>query len=142
MARETVAEQVKQVNERFYRAFESLDLPRMEQVWALEDGVTCIHPGWELMLGWPAVRESWRIIFQHTRRIQFHLSNLGVAVRGGIGLIVCQENIVTAIGEEVITSAVLATNIFERRGSDWRLIHHHGSQVLTPQSPPRGQALH
>jgi SnoaL-like domain len=47
-----------EANARFYRAFESFDLGQMEQVWSHADHVRCIHPGWALLAGWDAVRES------------------------------------------------------------------------------------
>ena len=28
-------------------------------------------------------------------------------------------------------TAILATNLFERDGGGWRMIHHHASHVLT-----------
>jgi len=36
---------VREANDRFYRAFESLDLAEMDQIWAHGDEVACVHPG-------------------------------------------------------------------------------------------------
>ena len=48
--------EVEQANARFYQAFETLDLARMDQVWAHGEHVQCVHPGWPLLVGWAAVR--------------------------------------------------------------------------------------
>ena len=39
------AAEIEGANARFYRAFESLDIKQMDEVWAREEYVTCIHPG-------------------------------------------------------------------------------------------------
>ena len=49
-------EAVTKANQSFYEAFESLDIARMDCVWMHQDYVTCIHPGWTIRSGWPAVR--------------------------------------------------------------------------------------
>ena len=56
---ETLA-QVRHANERFYRAFEALDIDLMDAVWLHTERAKCVHPGWELLSGWEAVRKSWR----------------------------------------------------------------------------------
>ena len=35
-------------NLRFYKAFESLSIEKMEEVWKHSNDVICIHPGWEM----------------------------------------------------------------------------------------------
>ena len=51
-------------NTRFYQVFEALDIAAMEGVWVHDEHVKCVHPGWPLLTGWDAVRESWRTIFE------------------------------------------------------------------------------
>ena len=57
------AKEVDEANARFYRVFESLDIGQMDEVWSHGDHVRCIHPGWSLLAGWAAVRQSWKAIF-------------------------------------------------------------------------------
>ena len=54
-----VITRVRRANDRFYRAFESLDMKQMEAMWVQTDRAKCVHPGWELLEGWDAVRQSW-----------------------------------------------------------------------------------
>jgi len=61
---------VEQANAAFYRALESGVLERMEEVWAHDDWVRCVHPGWEMIVGWPRVRESWEMIFEGGQRMR------------------------------------------------------------------------
>ena len=127
---------IQEINIQFYKAFESLSLQRMEEVWKHSDEVVCVHPGWDLFRGWTAVRESWATIFQNTERIQFLIANAKIRVfENIIAVVVCLENIETIINQDKIRTRVISTNIFERQHNvrsvkdEWRMIHHHGSPV-------------
>jgi len=123
-------EEVTQANEAFYRAFESLDIAHMERIWAKTDYVTCIHPGWTLKAGWPAVRDSWVLIFNNTFSMTFELTELQVQVSEELAWVICTENITHRQEEMSQESRVLATNLFERLQGRWLMIHHHGSPVM------------
>ncbi len=123
-------EEVTRANETFYKAFESLDIGKMDRIWAPVDYVTCIHPGWTLRSGWPQVRDSWVLIFNNTFSMEFELADLQVQVAGDLGWVICVENITSSPGETVQETRVLATNLFERIGDEWKMIHHHGSAVM------------
>lgn len=133
------AEAVLAANERFYRAFESLTLAEMEAVWAHGPHVGCIHPGWPALSGWEAVRESWATIFRNTREVRFTLTDVRVEVRGDVGWVLCTEHILSEARGQLTVTAILATNIFERQGAGWRLVHHHASHVLGGPDVPPGE---
>jgi len=123
-------EEVTRANQAFYEAFESLDIGKMDQVWAHQEYVTCIHPGWSLRVGWPAVRDSWVLIFNNTFSMKFELTEMQVQVAGDLGWVICTENITSRQEDAPVESRVLATNLFERIGDEWFMIHHHGSPVM------------
>ena len=123
-------EEVTQMNEQFYRAFENLDVGLMDSMWAHEEYVTCIHPGWSIRLGWPAVRDSWVVIFNNTFSMAFELTELQVQVAADVAWVICTENISSRVGESPQNSRVVATNLFERIGDEWKIIHHHGSPLM------------
>ena len=107
----------EEANRRFYRAFESLKLERMEGVWRRDGQIWCVHPGWPLLTGWEAVMRSWRLIFEATRYIEFELTNVSIHApadgQGGLGWVLCQENILSHVGGQTVRSNVLSTNVFE-----------------------------
>jgi len=127
--------QVVDANARFYRAFESLDLGEMQAVWSHGDHVRCIHPGWCLLAGWEAVRQSWDSIFNGTREMRFSISDVRPYVEGNLGWVTCTENILSDARGRVAVTALLATNVFERLGGDWLMIHHHASHILATEPP-------
>ena len=66
---------IRAANVEFYRAFESLSIESMDNVWAHGDDVRCIHPGWQEMAGWETVRKSWDAIFQAASYMEFNISD-------------------------------------------------------------------
>ena len=123
---------VQEANERFYRAFESLDLAQMDDVWTHGDHVACVHPGWSRLHGWDEVRRSWAAIFQSTTEMRFTITDVRVEMRGDLGWVHCTENILSETRGSLSITAILATNVFERHGAGWRLVHHHASHILAP----------
>lgn len=128
------AKEVGEANARFYRAFESLEISRMDQIWSHGDHVRCIHPGWCLLAGWEAVRQSWEAIFKNSGEMRFSIADVDVHVDGDIARVMCAENILSHTHGQIAVTTLLATNMFERQGGEWRMIHHHASYVL-PAEP-------
>jgi ketosteroid isomerase-like protein len=123
-------EAVTIANQTFYEAFESLDIAKMDELWAHQEYVTCIHPGWTIRSGWPAVRDSWVLIFNNTFSMKFELTEVMVQVAGDMAWVICVENLITQQSDEPQQAKVLATNLFELIGDEWLMIHHHGSPVM------------
>jgi ketosteroid isomerase-like protein len=98
-------------------------------VWSHGEHVKCVHPGWPLLTGWAAVRESWETIFANTAEMSFTLSNVDVVVVGDLAWVTCTENILSEVHGRVTVTSVLATNVFERDAERWLLVHHHASHV-------------
>jgi ketosteroid isomerase-like protein len=123
-------EAVRNANEAFYRAFESLDLQRMEDAWCHEGRVSCVHPGWPLASDWAEVRRSWETIFANTERIRFEIGDARIEVRGELAWVVCVEWLSSQSAAGSARGAVLATNVFRRERGAWRLAHHHASPFV------------
>ncbi len=121
--------EVERINSKFYQAFESLLIEKMEEVWRHRDNTICVHPGWDLFTGWFAIRESWLRIFQNTDSMKFVITNTKIRIVNDIAIVVCMEHIESVIDGEKVKFGVLATNIFERQNNKWLMIHHHGSLV-------------
>ena len=129
MVQESI-EEVTRANEEFYQGFESLEIARMDGIWAHQEYVTCIHPGWSIRVGWSAVRDSWVVIFNNTFSMKFDLTELQVQVAGDVAWVICTENITSRLGETMQNSRVVATNFYEKIENSWKIIHHHGSLLM------------
>jgi ketosteroid isomerase-like protein len=119
---------VASANLAFYRALQARELSAMELVWWHDDAVTCIHPGWHRLDGWEEVRRSWENIFANSRAWTATCEDVIVAVSGDLAWVRCAE-VIRPFGMETQSAAarMQATNVFERRDGEWRMVHHHAS---------------
>jgi ketosteroid isomerase-like protein len=137
---------VREANSRFYQAFASLDLEQMDGVWLHEDWIECVHPGWDLLLGWDEVRTSWSRIFMNTQRVQVEISSVWVHVEENVAWVACTEHVTSTFDRGFDQVRVQATNVFVRRtepgasgegaGSRWYLVAHHGSPLTSGPPAP------
>ena len=135
-------QEVAKANESFYRAFESLDIKRMEAVWDRNDAIQCGHPGWRILRGWQAVMESWRAIFENTPQIRFLLTDVTIEVRGALAWVTLSENLNSSVEGQNVSATILTTNIFEKGAGGWRMIHHHGSTIAQPPPDEETPVVH
>jgi ketosteroid isomerase-like protein len=120
---------IEKANEAFYRALESNSMERMEAIWVQEEWVNCIHPGWDRLTGWKAVREGWEMIFESNQRVRAHASDVSVYRVGDFALVTCTESI-TVFNEDSFDSVeAVATNVFVERAGQWLMAHHHASPI-------------
>ena len=127
-------ERVREANERFYAAMNSLDVGLMDEVWMDDPAAICVHPGREAITGYEHIRESWLMIFSATDQMIIAASNEQITVADETAWVSCTEIISIMTEEGLAAAAAQATNIFRRTGSKWRMILHHASPVpLTTQ---------
>jgi ketosteroid isomerase-like protein len=131
----TEEEALRAANTRFYAAFESLNLEEMEAVWEPSDLAQCVHPGWELLLGWDEIRESWQRIFANSKRVKIALSSIWTRIEGDVGWVACTEHVTTAFADGFDEASAQATNIFIRRNGSWALVAHHASPLADTTEP-------
>ncbi len=126
----------------FYDALERADLDAMMAVWADDEEIVCVHPGWPRLTGQDQVREGWRRIFKGPRmRVQVSQQ---VAVSAMMVAVHSVHETVTLAGEKGTRGPVVATNVYLRTAAGWRMIAHHGSLVPGEPQAPRDapQTLH
>lgn len=109
-------------NAAYYRAFISGDFNQMSALWADEE-VSCVHPGWPVLIGRQAILESYRSILRNPHQEPIEPHNPTPLLSGDDGRVFCIE-IVGGM-------ALAATNWFRRIDGSWRLIHHQASPIAT-----------
>jgi ketosteroid isomerase-like protein len=127
---------LRDANERFYRALEGLDLATMERVWLHAPDVRCIHPGSEALVGWETVRSAWQQIFANTRWMRVQPTDVRMQVIGEVGIVACAENITATQDDDVGVAVAQATNVFRRMADGWRMILHHASPAPVTVTQP------
>jgi ketosteroid isomerase-like protein len=103
----------------------------MDRVWLHEDWVRCVHPGWEMIVGWRRVRDSWRTIFEGGQNMRIFPSDVWVRTFGDLAWVTCTENITLFEEDEgnFESAQAAATNIFIRKQGRWLMVHHHASPL-------------
>jgi hypothetical protein len=129
-------EELREVNERFYKALEELDLEQMQRLWLHEPWVRCIHPGWDVLVGWDQVRESLEQIFASTGWMRVTPTECNIQVFGDVGMVACAENITASRDSDVGVAVAQATNLFRRTPEGWRMFHHHASPAPVRVTQP------
>jgi uncharacterized protein (TIGR02246 family) len=120
----------------FYEALERADLELMMAVWSEDEEILCVHPGGTRLTGQDQVRDSWRQIFAGGARARVQLSQQ-VAIDGPVVAVRSVHENFTVPGEQRPLQAVVATNVYLRTASGWRMIVHHGSPAPGRAEPPR-----
>jgi len=121
-------------NEAFYTAFAERDTAAMDDIWAKTQKVVCCHPGWPPVEGRDAVLESWRGILTNPASPDIRCHDAAAHLKGDMAFVLCYE--------EIDGRYLIATNVFVREGSGWRIVHHTAAPTngrpsrRKPQSRP------
>ena len=123
----------------FYQAFEAKDIDAMMATWAEDEDIVCVHPSGPRLVGYDAVRVGWEQIFAGEARLSFRIEDIVVVETVGMALQSVTEQV--SVGDETKPrGAALATNVFLRTPSGWRMVMHHASpapaaSLGTPTGP-------
>jgi len=131
---------VADANDAFYAALSDGDVKAMDEIWFPADWAECVHPGWTALRGWPAVRDSWRLIFEGAASVAVSPTDVRVRIVGDVAWVSCLERIATTDADQIHTSQAQALNVFVRHDGRWRMVVHHASAVpfLVPQASAAG----
>ena len=104
------------VNAAFYSAFAERDYDAMDEVWARQAPVACVHPGWPPITGRDEVLASWRQILGNAGAPAVKCLSPEAFFCGDAIFVICYEQIDEAL--------LVATNIFVRESGIWKMVHH------------------
>ena len=122
----------------FYEAIARADLEALMSVWADDEEIVCIHPTGQRLRGAAAIRESWRSIFANNPRLTVRITQ-GVHWNG---MLLTVHNVVETLylGDEPTPHGpMLATNVYQRGASGWRLLSHHVSTAADTSVSDAGE---
>lgn len=111
-------------NDAFYLAFQTRDIPAMEEIWADDDQIACLHPGWPPLHGREEVIESWAGILASPSSPQVEILDPKAYVFGDTAFVICFE--------VIAGDALIATNYFRKIDGAWKLTHHQAGPTSGP----------
>ena len=123
----------------FYQAFEAKDVDAMMATWAEDEEIVCVHPGGPRLVGYEAVRIGWEQLFAGETKLSFRLDAIVVIETVGLAMQSAVEH-VTVGNDPEPRGAAIATNVYLRTPSGWRIVVHHASPapaiaVVAPAGP-------
>ena len=124
----------------FYHAFETKDLDAMMAAWAEDEDIVCVHPGGSRLVGYDAVRASWERIFAGNGKVSFRIEQIVTMETVGLAMQSAVEQI--NAGEGAVQAAAVATNVFMRTPSGWRMVCHHASAAPPVTAVEKKGPLH
>ena len=123
---------VRSVNTAFYEALSAGSVEGIAAVCAQDENVTALHENSkEVAVGWQAVLDSWKAVpFDAFAELSCVMAEPVIKVTGSFAWVVGFEKVRGRMkdGQEFAFTA-LGTNIFEKRGGRWLVVHHHASKA-------------
>lgn len=111
-------------NRAFYRAFASGDVAAMDEIWAREKPVACIHPGGPVLESRAVILDSWAsIMFSHDRPA-IQPQRVRLSLLGEIAYV--------TLYERLTHNCLSATNVFAREQGVWKMVLHQSGPGPTP----------
>ncbi len=128
----------------FYEALERADLEAMMAVWAEDEEIVCVHPSGPRLAGHAQVRESWRRIFSGGGGVRLQITQQVTLQAMMVTIHSVHENPPAQAAPRrpgaAAAAAVVATNIYLRTATGWRMVLHHASHAPGPIESPRAEA--
>jgi uncharacterized protein (TIGR02246 family) len=129
------------IEQAFYAAFARRDAEAMRRVWADDARAVCVHPGGPLLRGTEAILESWQDILSGVAPPEIQHRQIQQVRSGELAVHTVEELIRPADSDQTPTK-VIATNIYARTASGWRMLAHHASLPLVRQGRAARGPLH
>ncbi|GAC1338728.1 MAG: nuclear transport factor 2 family protein [Myxococcales bacterium] len=122
------ARDVLAANAAFYAAFAEQDAEAMDDLWARDADVACVHPGWAALRGRDSVMASFRAILGGGAT-SISCRDASAHLYGEVAFVLCTE--------ALPGGNLVATNVFVRERGRFRLVHHQASPAPrgAPSSP-------
>jgi len=132
MAETTDEARVAAANQKFYEALSAGSIEGISAACAHDADVTALHEtSSEVAVGWRAVLESWKAVpFESFASLTVVMPGPVIKVNGAMARVVGLEKVrgTTKQGQDFAFTA-LGTNIYEKRGEEWLIVHHHASKA-------------
>jgi ketosteroid isomerase-like protein len=125
-AQQSDTDKIKATIDDFHAAISSLDIRKMDDLWAHEPYVMVINPRDKgVSVGWDAVRKNWETVFNFWTDLKvtktdgphIHI-NGGLAWADGIAVVAGKPK----TGEPISNAPTLETGILEKRGDRWLVV--------------------
>ncbi|MGI9553815.1 MAG: nuclear transport factor 2 family protein [Thermodesulfobacteriota bacterium] len=120
---------ILKINDLFYKALGTRNVRLMKEVWANDEKVGCVHPGWTVLRSWSAIMQSWENVFDPSDQVDINLTDIKINIKGDLAWVTCVQEMVYIKRDPVSYNLSQSTNIFEKTDDEWKLVVHHASPI-------------
>ena len=127
-AQQSDIDSVKAAVDAYHAALGSLDMSKMDPLWAHDAYVTLINPqSKSISVGWDAVRKNWEATFNSDSELKVtQADGPHIHVNGNAAWSTGIANaVVKPKAGNAVTAPTYETDVFEKRGSQWLLVSAH-----------------
>ena len=130
-AQQAEADKVKAALEGFNAALSSLDIAKMDAVWAHDPDAILVNPRDKTVtVGWDAIKKNWESTFSIWSELKVSKKSGNVHVSGNTAWATgVAEVIGKTKGGDAVNSPTFETDIFEKRGDKWLLVSHSAWRI-------------
>lgn len=119
--------EILEAEEEFFQAVESLDVDLIMQCWSMENDVSMLFPGNEMVHGHLMVRKAWQNMAQNTREIRLMFTPISVVQGEDIGWSFSSGMVMSTHGDETLSIELFLTVIYRLDELDWKVVHLHAT---------------
>lgn len=123
----------------FYQALEQANLETMMALWSEDDEIVCVFPGGGRLCGYADIRAAWQRLFESGTRVRIHLSHSCV-IQNPFTVIHNVVEHITPANQTEARGPVLATNVYVRGPTGWRIVVHHCSTLARTETEAGARA--
>lgn len=136
----SIEDEVRNASNQFYEALNKMvngNPQALQDIWVHDSAVTTMHPIGGRQIGWKDVWETWDKTAQVASDGQVTLNDQFIRVVGDMAYEIGVEDSGFRIAGEKATDQVRVTNIYQKEGGTWKIVHHH-----TDISPAMVEVIH
>jgi ketosteroid isomerase-like protein len=124
--------EVRKASTQFYAALNRMlngDAHALGDIWSHSTMVTTMHPIGGRQVGWKDVWGTWDNVAKASSEGKVELKDQLVRVSGDLAYEVGTEHAEFKLGGQKLGGQARVTNIYQREGGGWKIVHHHTDVV-------------
>jgi ketosteroid isomerase-like protein len=124
----STVDEVRNASKQFYAALNKMvngNSQSLSDIWSHNSEVSTMHPIGGRQVGWKDVGATWDQTAQMVSEGQVKLQDQFIRVVGDMAYEIGVENAGFKVAGQSITDQVRVTNIYQKEGGRWKIVHHH-----------------